>query len=581
MKSGTSALQRVWIGPLVVALVAVAMAAWTWRQWADPIVDFGGEAYVAWRLSRGDVLYRDLAYFTGPLAPYLHGAAMKLFGASLTTIAVVNFALLTATLTLLWRLARRMSDAFAATCACVVFTILCAFGLHKGGGNYNFIWPYSQEMPLGFLLSLATLALLVRWIEAPSRGRAALLGLCYGLVFLTKLEFTVAVGGALLLGLASSRSNARERLEQVASALGAALVPVGLAFGLLCSALPARGALEGVLGAWTHAFDSRTSDFPLYRYSMGLEPLGFHLGRIALWGAGGCALVALVSWLALRKGAVVGAGVAVAIVGALFAALPWNDALYPLSFLALGALGATWRTRASSPESALRTIWSGFALLLLLRMAFNARVEFYGFALAAPALVVLVVALVGWLPSRFPQAHTALRVAAIPLVTALVLGHVFPMAVARRNNTVELLRGADRMLASPRATFLQEAIDLAAERCPETGSLLVLPEGALINYGARRRAPTSYFNYMPPEVAMFGEEPMLDALKASPPDAVVLVHRETSEYGVPFFGRDYGSRLYAWVRERYRPVKLWSLDPKERPFEPGTRHAIALLEPRK
>ena len=581
MKSGTSALQRVWIGPLVVALVAVAMAAWTWRQWADPIVDFGGEAYVAWRLSRGDVLYRDLAYFTGPLAPYLHGAAMKLFGASLTTIAVVNFALLTATLTLLWRLARRMSDTFAATCACVVFTILCAFGLHKGGGNYNFIWPYSQEMPLGFLLSLATLALLVRWIEAPSRGRAALLGLCYGLVFLTKLEFTVAVGGALLLGLASSRSGARERLEQVASALGAALVPVGLAFGLLCSALPARGALEGVLGAWTHAFDSRTSDFPLYRYSMGLEPLGFHLGRIALWGAGGCALVALVSWLALRKGAVVGAGVAVAIVGALFAALPWNDALYPLSFLALGALGATWRTRANSPESALRTIWSGFALLLLLRMAFNARVEFYGFALAAPALVVLVVALVGWLPSRFPQAHTALRVAAIPLVTALVLGHVFPMAVARRNNTVELLRGADRMLASPRATFLQEAIDLAAERCPETGSLLVLPEGALINYGARRRAPTSYFNYMPPEVAMFGEEPMLDALKASPPDAVVLVHRETSEYGVPFFGRDYGSRLYAWVRERYRPVKLWSLDPKERPFEPGTRHAIALLEPRK
>lgn len=581
MKSESSALQRAWLGPLAVALVALAMAAWTWRQWADPIVDFGGEAYVAWRISQGDVLYRDLAYFTGPLAPYLHGAAMKAFGTSLTTIAAVNFALLAATLSILWLLARRMSDAFAATCACIVFTILCAFGLHKGGGNYNFIWPYSQEMPLGFLLSLATLALLARWIAAPSLSRAALLGACYGLVFLTKLEFTVAVGGALLLGLLSSRAEGRVRFQHLACALGAALVPIALAWGLLCIELPARGALQGVLGAWTHAFDSRTSDFPLYRYSMGLEPFGFHLGRIALWGAGGCALVALVSWLAVRKGAVLGASVAVAIVGALFAALPWNDALYPLSFLALGALGATWRARASSPESALRTAWCGFALLLLLRMAFNARVEFYGFALAAPALVLLVVALVGWLPARFPEARPALRAAALPLVVALVLGHLFPMAVARRNNTVELLRGDDRMLTSPRATFLQEAIDLAGERCPETGSLLVLPEGALINYGARRRAPTSYFNYMPPEVAMFGEEPMLDALKASPPDAIVLVHRETSEYGVPFFGKDYGSRLYAWVRERYRPVKLWSLDPKERPFEPGTRHAIALLEPRK
>ncbi|MBM3990880.1 MAG: hypothetical protein FJ298_07705 [Planctomycetes bacterium] len=581
MKSGTSASERAWLGPLVVVLVALAMAAWTWRAWAEPIVDFGGEAYVAWRISQGDVLYRDLAYFTGPLAPYLHGAAMSACGASLTTIAALNFLLLGATLTLLWRLARRMSDAFAATCACVAFTILCAFGLHKGGGNYNFIWPYSQEMPLGFLLSLAALATLVRWIEAPSRARAALLGLFYGLVFLTKLEFTVALGGALLLGLASSRTSTRERLEHSACALVAALAPVALAWGLLCTELPARGALEGVLGAWTHAFDARTSDFPLYRYSMGIEPLGFHLGRIALWSLGGCTLVVLVSWLALRKGAVLASGVSLAIVVALFAALSWNDALYPLSFFALGALGATWRSRASSPESALRTVWSGFSLLLLLRMALNARVEFYGFALAAPGLVALVVALVGWLPGRFPQARNALRAATLPLVAALVLGHLFPMAVARRTSTVELLRGGDRMLTHPGATFLQEAIDLAAERCPESGSLLVLPEGALVNYGARRRAPTAYFNYMPPEVAMFGEEAMLDALKASPPDAVVLIHRSTAEYGVPFFGTHYGTHLYAWVRERYRPVKLWSFDPKERPFEPGTRHAIALLEPRK
>jgi hypothetical protein len=580
MEATTQTSRGVWLGPALVALVAAAMAAWTWRMWADPIVDFGGEAYVAWRVSQGDVLYRDLAYFTGPLAPYLHGVAMKLGGASLTTIAIVNFALLCVTLTLLYRLAARLSDRFAATGACIAFTVLCAFGLHKGGGNYNFIWPYSQEMPLGFLLSLATLTALARWLERPSLARAAWIGLGLGLVFLTKLEFTVALGGACLVALLGSPVSGKERAKHGALALVLALVPVIAAWVLLASALPARGALMGVLGAWPHALDSRTSDFPLYRYSMGLEPLGFHLGRIALWSVGSITVIALVAWLALRKGELLGAVFASVIVVAAFAALPWNDALYPLSLFALAALVFAWRRRGLPQQGALPAVWSAFALLLMLRMALNGRVEFYGFALAAPALVLLVVALLGWLPSRFPQSRTALRAATTPLLAALIAGHVFPMAAARRMNTVELGRGGDRLVTSPRATFLQEAIDMVAERCPEQGTVLVLPEGALINYAARRRTPTSFFNYMPPEVAMFGEEAMLDALKASPPDAIVLLHRDTSEYGVPFFGKDYGVQLYSWVRARYRPVKLWSIDPKERPFEPGTRHAIALLERR-
>jgi len=80
---------------------------------------------------------------------------------------------------------------------------------------------------------------------------------------------------------------------------------------------------------------------------------------------------------------------------------------------------------------------------------------------------------------------------------------------------------------------------------------------------------------------MYGEAAIAAELAAAPPDVILLVHRDTSEYGLPFFGRDYGVRIMEWVRANYRPVKLWSLDPKERPFEPGTRHAIAALERRR
>ena len=58
-----------WWGPLCGVAVGAAMLAWTWGTWPDVLVDFGGELYVPWRLAEGDVLYRDVAYFTGPLSP--------------------------------------------------------------------------------------------------------------------------------------------------------------------------------------------------------------------------------------------------------------------------------------------------------------------------------------------------------------------------------------------------------------------------------------------------------------------------------------------------------------------------------
>jgi len=100
----------------------------------------------------------------------------------------------------------------------------------------------------------------------------------------------------------------------------------------------------------------------------------------------------------------------------------------------------------------------------------------------------------------------------------------------------------------------------------------------MINYLARRRTPTPYLNFMPPELILFGEDHMVKALDQSPPDCVVLVHKDTSEYGLPLFGHDYGRELMSWVRSRYR--QTW-VDPRaDEPLVPGARFGIAILERR-
>ena len=135
----------------------------------------------------------------------------------------------------------------------------------------------------------------------------------------------------------------------------------------------------------------------------------------------------------------------------------------------------------------------------------------------------------------------------------------------------------DRMYGDRlRGQLFQMTLAELEQRFPQDASMVVLPEGISLNYLSRRLNPTPYINFMPPELILFGEAKIQAALEAHPQAAVVLAHKDTSEYGVPFFGRDYGQGLGAWVLERFR--HRWT-DPNGcPPLTPGTEFGMSLLE---
>src|SRR5215217_4972709 len=98
-------IPRAAVGLSVVLLTLIAMLAITWRTWPEPVTDFGRELYVPWQLSQGKVLYRDIAYFNGPLSPYFNALIFKLLGPGLMKLASVNIAILIAIEFMLYRLA--------------------------------------------------------------------------------------------------------------------------------------------------------------------------------------------------------------------------------------------------------------------------------------------------------------------------------------------------------------------------------------------------------------------------------------------------------------------------------------------
>lgn len=88
---------------------------------------------------------------------------------------------------------------------------------------------------------------------------------------------------------------------------------------------------------------------------------------------------------------------------------------------------------------------------------------------------------------------------------------------------------------------------------PEEG-FVVMPEGALVNYLSRRPNPTGFINFVPADVQMFGEPAMLAALRNTPPEYMIMISRDTSEYGAADLGQGYGYGLFSFVTSRYEPV---------------------------
>jgi len=583
------------IGWLATALVGATGLAWTWGTWPHAYVDFGRELYVPWQLTEGAVLYRDIAWFNGPLSAYWNTLLFELFGPGLRILVLANLAAVIALVAILHGLLRRTTGRLSAFVGVGVFLSLFAFNRIDAIGNDNYLTPYSHEVTHGLILSLAALLAFAHQRARPVRA-ALVCGTLLGLVALTKAEiFIAALGGILVAFLLDPRAR---KLSVVAALLAAIATPLFASFALLQLAMPPAAALQGTLGAWPALFESGVASQHFYGVTLGLIGLDENLLRLLSWSGAWALVIAAVSGLSLSLrstkeggrgswderivlgGVFVGTWAVTAwAAGALAAS--WPDFLRPLPLamaaLAIASAGEALRTPRREGRIALRTGLLVFAGLLLAKVALRVRLDQYGFALAMPATMVMVGLLLGtiprWVERRGGDGRVA-RAAALGVVATVVLG-LAPIVSARISERSEAIgRGRDAFLTDATlAPVLEELAAVLRERQSHE-TLAVLPEGVMINYLGRRVNPTGHVNFMPPELLIFGEDRILEAFRRNPPDLVALAHKDTREYGVGFFGKGYARELYGWVEANYEPIALFG-DP---PLEAGSLFGVRLLE---
>ncbi len=586
------------LGFVILAGAGVFMMSVSWLKWPDLVDDFGEQAYIAWQLSEGKILYKDIAYLYGPFSGYVHAFIFKWFGLGLLTLALFNIGVVVALSFLIYLFIKQTSDGLTGTACTLAFLNVFAFGQYKGGGNFNFVCAYVYELPHGVALSLVTLYLFSKFVK--TGDRPWLMGVYFmaGLVFLTKPEVFLALALSLPVGTAFAlhgRSLDKKTWAlNIAGCMGSFLVPPFLFFLYLAFHLPAGQAFNYVISPWIYVNNASHLALPLYQWVLGIDDIPANLTRLfAYFLLGGSIVLALTliqGTLNRRPRVPKTISIGLILLCAVLMDLLLNKIPLlelprplPLFLLVLVIYYLNEIVRKKNPDRKallIQCTFTLFSLALLLKIILNTRIYHYGFALALPGTLVFI----RWVLYEYPRHNKFIggpaqffRAAVSVLGLVILAHHVVLNYQVEGLKTYPVGTGRDVILDySPqfetRGPIVAETVRYIQDTIKPGAPIATLPTGNIINYMTRHPNPLRNPTLNPVEADIVREQQYLENMRSVSPPYILLVDTDASFLGARYLGKDYGRNIYQWIQIHYSVEKQFG----QAPFQ-GKGFGIQLL----
>lgn len=589
---------------LVVAILVTAggaMAWISWLKWPDLLIDFGEQVYVAWQVSEGKVLYRDLEYQFGPFSIYAHGLLFKVFGASILVLALFNILIIAALSCLIYILFLKISDRLTATACSLSFLTLFAFGQYGYSGNFNFVCAYNYQLPHGVALSFLILYLCSNYFQTPTQNRLAAIFMLTGVVYLTKPEVFLALVAALAGGMAAffytQRLTRREWMQTLSIAAGSFLAPPLLFLIYFSFHLPLSKATYFLLSPWIHIFNSSHLAIPFYGWVMGTDSIVVNGIKLLTNFSILAIVIVFLAWINRRlpqwnrSGSLVSiilSGLILGLIFKFYSEISRFEFLRPMPLIMLSLIVYSGiRLRRAGAQSPNRDFYfnllilSIFSFVLLFKIVLNTHLYHYGFALALPATLVFIWLVLFYLPkvqTSFLGPYSFYRATFMVLLLVVITKHILLSHSIYQLKTYPVGTGTDTLLEFDpdfysRGPILNDVLNYVETEVDPNDTIVTLPLGNIINYMARRQNHIRMQTFNPAQAILLGETRYLNELKQSSPDHIILVEVDHSLLGARYFGQDYAKESFQWIQRNYGVQKQFG----EVPFS-GRGFGIQILK---
>ena len=559
--SHRSFFKKSWLPFISIALSFIYLFKISWLKWGGLIIDTGRELYIPMKILRGAVLYKDIAYEYGPFSPYFNSLLCAVFGIHMRSFIISGGLTVTALSFLYYKISRIFLNSFLSTLSSVTFLFVLAFGHYYEAGIFNYIIPYSYPAIHSVAFGLASLFYYYLDLTKGKRVYRYLSALFIALALITRIE----IGVFLVISIsAGTLLDFRDRLALKQRLLAYSIFPILIA-GIVY--VFAAGYLDN-LGLLLKNIDMTS------RFTRGIAGLGNIIQNLK-------DIMITVLYYAFLIGAFFAVGLGFSkvtvsskikktslfIIAFLFAATlavffqirffhyGMQYRCLPLICLGLCVLGCRRYCAGVDPGRFLfLTVFSLFSFLLLTRMLLNVWAEHYGFYLVSAGLLCYFFFFFAEIPKLFKKKE----IRRIYVVGFLAL--VMSFAISRLNISNYFYESRTSKVSFPRGLMyvrpgyynVIDFLDYMRSNTEKSASMVVFPEGAMLNFISERDTPLRYLSFLP--VDFFRpdfEKDVIRQLEEKKIKYIAILPRDTSEYGPARFGIDYAQSLMAYIANKY------------------------------
>jgi hypothetical protein len=543
----------------LIAVVAVALAWHTWATWGDIQVDCGRELYVPQEILRGKLLYRDIFYPYGPLAPYASALLILIFGPHLVVFYLFGIVVAIGCAILLLEIGT-MLEGRAVGLTAALALLFTGFS----PGIFNYVFPYSYGATIGVLLSLLCAWFTLRNIFGRPGPNLLMAGFAASLTLLCKQEFGIAcylmLAFVLVVEAVLQRSMRLLLRGIVACAPGVVLwvAIYGWFFWTLTPGFMVDANWVGLPGTSMQAYGA-----VLYS-GIGQRFIPHEMMVLAIWAA-----LCLTLWFLIARAGRGLRNLLLAIILAIAVAYRFDSLVlaanlavalmvFPIGMYFIGGGFLAYATyqlfRTSSRRRLAEAAFCILALIPAIRVFAAIRPYGYNIYLAMPLFLVFAVTMSQTIKAAGSALSDTGRRGVINCLFATEIVMLAFVCIPRTNArlvTLETSWGAIH-LAPEEADVTRQILAFISAQKSEGQQVAMLPEATMLYALTGTEAPGRWYMVVPGILSPGQEAVLIGDLVRTAPAYILLTTRNTHEYGADYFGIDYDQNIYHWIESNYR-----------------------------
>ncbi|HNW26765.1 MAG TPA: glycosyltransferase family 39 protein [Candidatus Gastranaerophilaceae bacterium] len=506
----------------------------TYAHHGHLIIDCGREVYYPTQILEGKLLYKDLFNIYGPFSYLFNAVLFKLFGINLNVLYLAGCFCAFLITTLIYKIARKFlteiisfSIAFFTICTGVLNTNL-----------FNFIFPYSYAMLYGMVAFLISFLFLAKYIQEPHKVlNLYLSGFFAGFCIANKYEFLPYLLVFLYMVLKIEKVSFKTILLLLLSILSIPLVCFSILF------LQGMGINDLVLAFETVKKMAQSQTLKYFYTTQGVVLDKKTLGYLALNFAKTVTPILLMTWSFMMSKKWL------SVLLIIFATASGMIFMSPasLTFLPVLILGLFILHFRKYKNEKIVLILALSAILISLKSFWGLATLNYGVFFAG----FLIVAIFALIENKFYQKAIFVYI----ILLSLVLGFQNLSELKDKSYCIQTSRG--KICSQKYLTKSSEdLINFIDKNTKKTDSMVILPEGLVINFLMERKSDDYYNSLIPLYWEVFGDEKLIEYFEKTKPDYIVFSNWDNKDYYFRYICSDYAVSFCNYVAKNYRQEKI-------------------------